>query len=207
MERDNTLYKMFGKFYPQGTILYSENDSGEEMFYIQSGRVVLKERKDGTVREKSLGPGALLGEECYSERSARRSAAEVTEDSRLLVIGPGNIAGVSRNGPELSAEIMNCLLKGLDKAWKDLRRWQETFSLKKIEAFFRDEDRTRSWRIEEVSELTNIEESGVRRIFEDMVEAGALSSEGDDFRLSGETALEEFFSRRSVREKMREGAA
>jgi CRP-like cAMP-binding protein len=206
MERDNTLYKMFGKFYPQGTILYSENDTGEEMFYIQSGRVVLKERKDGTVTEKSLGPGALLGEECFSERGPRTLAAEVAEDSRLLVIDPRNIAGVSRNGPELSGEIMNCLLSRLDEAWKDLRRWQESYSLEKIGSFFRDEDRTRSWRIEEVSESTNIEESGVRRVFEGLVGAGALSSEGDAFRLSDESALEKLFSRGSPGEDAGEGA-
>jgi len=197
MERDSTLYRMFGKFYPQGTILYSENEPGEEMFYIQSGRVVLKERKGGTVLEKSLGPGALLGEECFSERNTRPSAAEVTEDSRLLVIDSRNIAGLSRNGPELSGEIMDCLLGCLDEAWKDLRRWQDSYSLEKVRSLYREEGRTRSWSIAEVSELTNIEESGIRRLFNGLVGAGALSCEGDTFRFRDDTLLEKLFSGRS----------
>ncbi len=131
MERGHILFKMFGKFCPQGTILFNEKDYGEEAYYIQSG--TLRTGVSGRDERLDLGPGDILGEEALLERAPRTCMAEATEDTRLLVIDGRNIDSVVRNGPELATTLMGELMRKLDAAWSGLRGWQTRYAIGKID--------------------------------------------------------------------------
>jgi len=189
LERRETLFRMFGKFFPEGTILFNENDPGEEMFFLQEGAVRLRFGGEGAGSECVLGPGDILGEEALLRRSPRTYMAEVTADSRMLVIESTSLEKVVRNGPELSAAIMAELMKKLDGAWEGLRRWQLSFFLGKIEAYCRGLEQNALLPVTEVSENTEIEEEGVRRVMERLAEEGAVTREGSDYRVADREVL------------------
>lgn len=189
MDRDETLFRMFGRFFPQGAILFGENDPGDEMYYLQSGAIRLTETRNGRRREISLGPGDITGVEALVSREARGAMAEVTEDSRLLVFDGRNLPPIVRNGPELSATVVAGLMQAIDRAWDDLRRWQLFFYLEKVAIHLNTSWPGQGRTIAEVSRLTEIEEGLVGRIFEELVKAGVLQDRDGSFSLAGEQAL------------------
>jgi CRP-like cAMP-binding protein len=188
MVRENTLFKMFGKFCPQGTIIFNEDELGEETYYIQSGSVRL--RGSGTGEKGVLGPGDLLGEESLLGPASRSVMAEALEDSRLVVIDAHNMENVVRNGPELAVSVMRDLMKVLDEDWRKFREWRERFFAGKLDAFLRRSGEGKSWTLTEVSAQTEIEEEGVRRIFEGLVSAGALQRDGERYNILDPGGLE-----------------
>jgi CRP-like cAMP-binding protein len=183
MERENTLFKMFGKYYPQGTILFKEHDPGDEMYYIKSGSIRITGGSGSEEEAKILGPGEMLGEEALTETGPRTVMAEVVEDSRLLVIDFRNLASVVRNGPELSALLTDVMVGHLDRSWKDLRSWQQTFFLKKLQIFLLSVDSGGKWTIAEASRETGIEEEGMERVVDLLVGEGCLTREGENCTL------------------------
>jgi signal-transduction protein with cAMP-binding, CBS, and nucleotidyltransferase domain len=183
MERESTLFKMFGKYYPQGTILFKENDPGDEMYYIKSGAIRVTDGSGSSEVVNIIGPGEMLGEEALTETCPRSVMAEVVEDSRLLVIDFRNLGSVVRNGPELSVILMNEIIGRLDRGWKELRSWQQSFFLKKMEIFLRSVDKGRGWTIAEASRETGVEETGVERIVDLLVSEGCLARSGKNCAL------------------------
>jgi hypothetical protein len=185
MDREEKLYRMFGKFYPQGTILFSENDSAEEMFYIQSGRlrVTGREGAEGPAQTMDVGPGELLGEDSFTGGGERRTMAEALEDSRLLVIDPGNVESVVRNGPELAEVIVQMLLDSLRTTWVSLHRWQCAHAWERVRAQVEMEGKSGSWASGEVSAAIGVEEYAVRMILDTMAQAGGVASEGGSYTL------------------------
>jgi signal-transduction protein with cAMP-binding, CBS, and nucleotidyltransferase domain len=190
MERENTLFKMFGKYYPQGTILFKEHDSGDEMYYIKSGAVRITGGRGSSEAVKILGPGEMLGEETLTESCPRNVMAEVVEDSRLLVIDFRNLGSVVRNGPEFSVLLMNEIIGRLDRGWKELLSWQQTFFLKKMEIFLRSVDKGREWTIAEASQETGVEEAEMESIVDLLVREGGLAREGESCSLVDPEVIE-----------------
>ena len=178
MDRDETLFRMFGRYFPQGAILFSENDPGEEMFYVQSGALRVTENRRGGRREYTLGPGEITGAEALASKDARGAMAEVMKDSRLLVFHPKNLPQVVRNGPELSTNIVADLIQSIDRAWDDLRRWQLFFYLDKIALHVKSYWPPGGSTVSAVSSATEVEEGIVLRIFEELVKAGVLKRQG-----------------------------
>ncbi len=190
MERESTLFKMFGKYYPQGTILFKEHDPGEEMYYIKSGAIRITDDSGSSEAVKVLGPGEMLGEEALTEACPRSVMAEVVEDSRLLVIDFRNLGSVVRNGPELSVLLINEIIGLLDRGWDELRVWQQTFFLKKMEIFLHSAEKGRGWTIAEASQETGVEEAGIERIVDLLVSEGCLTREGENCMLVDPAVIE-----------------
>lgn len=189
MDRDETLFRMFGRFFPQGAILFGENDPGDEMYYLQSGAIRLTESRKGLRRETRLGPGDTTGVEALVSRDTRGAMAEVTEDSRLLVFDGRSLPRIVRSGPELSATVVADLMQAIDRAWDDLRRWQLFFYLEKVAIHLSTSWPAAGRSIAEVSTLTEIEEGIVGRIFEELVKAGVLRDVDGSYSLAGDQAL------------------
>lgn len=180
MERENTLFKMFGKYYPQGTILFKEHDPGDEMYYIKSGSIRITSGSGSSEAVKVLGPGEMLGEEALVEACPRSVMAEVVEDSRLLVIDFRNLGSVVRNGPELSVLLTDEILGRLDRGWEEFRAWQQTFFLKKMEIFLHGVEKGKVWTIAEASRETGVEQAGIELIVDLLVSEGCLTREGEN---------------------------
>jgi CRP-like cAMP-binding protein len=189
MDRDETLFRMYGRYFPQGAILFSENDPGEEMFYVQSGALKITENRGGERREYTLGPGDITGVEALVSKEARGAMAEVTEDSRLLVFHPQNLPQIVRNGPELSTNIVADLMQSIDRAWDDLRRWQLFFYLDKVAMHIKSAWPSEGSTVSDVSGATGVEEGIVGRIFEELTKAGVLERRDESYAVAGRDAL------------------
>jgi len=192
MDREEKLYRMFGRFYPQGTILFRENDPAGEMFYIQSGRLRVTARggAEGPGETKDIGPGDLLGEDSFSAQGQRRTRAEVLEESRLLAIDPGNVDSVVRNGPELAEVIVQKLLASLKVGWESLHDWQCAHAWKRVRERVKSKGDGGASAPGEVSAAIGMEEFAVRMILEKMAGAGAVASEGGSYTLRDAALLD-----------------
>ena len=189
MDREETLFRMFGRFFPQGAILFSEQDPGDEMYYIQSGTVRISNGTGDARREVNLGPGDVTGVEALVSREPRRVMAEVMEDSRLLVFDARSLAKIVRNAPEMSTTVLADLMQAIDGAWDDLRRWQLFFYLDKLAIHLNSSWPSEGRTVTEVSKITEIEEGIIGRIFEELVRAGVLRKSEGAYGLGGSEAL------------------
>ena len=92
--------------------------------------------------------------------------AEALEDSRLLVINPGNVDSVVRNGPELAEAIVGKLLDRLKGSWETLYDWQCSHAWKGVRENVESGGSGGALAPWEVSAALGVEESTVRMILE-----------------------------------------
>ena len=88
-----------------GEELFSEGDSGDSLWIIQSGRVdVFKNiRSDIDRTLASLGPGDVIGEMSFIDQSRRSAGARTVEPSEFLVLTRTAFQSVQRERPEIAA--------------------------------------------------------------------------------------------------------
>lgn len=116
------LFRLFGKYCPEGTILATEGAPGEELFVIQSGAVRLGAARPGEA-PTVLGAGDLLGEEAFFARAARAHRAEALQDTRLIRVNDRTLDAVVRHGPQTARQIVERLLVLVDRARGELAAW------------------------------------------------------------------------------------
>ena len=117
MTVEQRLFARFGKEVPKGTILFRENEPGQEMYIIQSGKVRISKK----VREIDktltiLGKGDFFGEMSILNNKPRSATVEVIEDAKLLVIDPQTFEKMVRNNAEISLRIIKNLSARLQEA-------------------------------------------------------------------------------------------
>ncbi len=117
MAVEQRLFARFGKQVQKGTILFRENEPGQEMYIIQSGKVRISKK----VREIEktltvLGKGDFFGEMSILNNKPRSATAEVIEDARLLVIDPQTFETMVRNNAEIALRIIKNLSARLQEA-------------------------------------------------------------------------------------------
>ena len=88
-----------------GEELFSEGDSGDSLWIIQSGRVdVFKNiRSDIDRTLASLGPGDVIGEMSFIDHSRRSAGARTAEPSEFLVLTRTAFQSVQRERPDIAA--------------------------------------------------------------------------------------------------------
>ncbi len=190
MEREDILFKIYGKFYPKGTILFKEDDPGEELFIIQSGAVRVTHREGGREVASTKGPGEFLGEDTLLERAPRKEMAEVLEDSRLLVLDSRTVEGFVRNGPELAFSLVKKLTGRLTEVLGELNQWNRRFNLSKLEPFLRQPPSGEGWTLERLSEQSGVEEGDVLEALEGPYQSGAIIREQNTYRVADFARLE-----------------
>jgi CRP/FNR family cyclic AMP-dependent transcriptional regulator len=111
MKKEEQLFWKFGKTFSKGTILFREGDPGREMFILQSGKVQVKKKVGaGEKVLAELAPGEFFGEMALLEGLNRSATAEVTEDSRILVISPDTFENL------LKLIFNSCFVLGFSKS-------------------------------------------------------------------------------------------
>jgi len=121
MEAEQRLFTRFGKEVPKGTILFRENDPGQEMYIIQSGKVrISKKVRDIEKTLVILKKGDFFGEMSILNNKPRSATAEVVEDARLLVIDPQTFETMIRNNTEIAVRIIKNLSARLQEADKQI---------------------------------------------------------------------------------------
>jgi CRP/FNR family cyclic AMP-dependent transcriptional regulator len=117
MAVEQRLFARFGKEVPKGTVLFRENEPGQEMYIIQSGKVRISKKvreieKTLTILEK----GDFFGEMSILNNKPRSATAEVVEDAKLLVIDPQTFETMVRNNAEIALRIIKNLSARLQEA-------------------------------------------------------------------------------------------
>jgi CRP/FNR family transcriptional regulator, cyclic AMP receptor protein len=115
-ERDK-LYEKFGKSVPKGTVIFSEGESGHEMYIIQEGKVKItkKIRAMETILAE-LDRGDFFGEMALLEKEARSASATAATDVKLLAIDEKTFDTTIRNNPDVAIRIMRKLAERLRDA-------------------------------------------------------------------------------------------
>lgn len=117
MGSESQLFQRFGRVVPSGTILFHENDPGEEMFIIQTGKVKIGKKVRNV--EKTLvvlGKGEFFGEMAILNDKPRSATAEVLEDSEILVIDRKTFETMIRGNAEIALRIIKKLSARLQEA-------------------------------------------------------------------------------------------
>jgi CRP/FNR family cyclic AMP-dependent transcriptional regulator len=88
-----------------GEELFHENDAGDSLFIVQSGRVDIFKNIRGDVDRSlaSFGPGDVIGEMSFIDGARRSATARTTESSEFLVLSRQNFARLQRERPDIAA--------------------------------------------------------------------------------------------------------
>ncbi len=107
---------------PKNQILFSQGDTTDAVFYIQSGKVkvtVLSEHgKEAVVA--ILERGAFVGESCLVGQMVRTATATTLEDSRILRIEKAAMLRMLQEQPRFSEAFMSYLLTHSIRVQEDL---------------------------------------------------------------------------------------
>ena len=111
------LFQRLGKTFPPGTVLFKENESGREMFVIQSGKVKISKMVRGEEQVlATLGPGDFFGEMAILNNKPRSATATVVEDAKVLVIDPKTYELMLKNNIEIAVRMIKKLAQRLQEA-------------------------------------------------------------------------------------------
>jgi CRP/FNR family transcriptional regulator len=90
-----------------GEELFRENDAGDSLFIVQTGRVDIFKNIRGEVDRSlaSFGPGDLIGEMSFIDGARRSATARTTEKSEFLVLSRQSFAKVQRERPDIAAAV------------------------------------------------------------------------------------------------------
>ena len=88
-----------------GEELFHENDSGDSLFIVQSGRVDIFKNIRGDVDRSlaSFGPGDVIGAMSFIDGARRSATARTTESSEFLVLSRQSFAKVQKERPDIAA--------------------------------------------------------------------------------------------------------
>ena len=102
MKVDERLFKKFGRAYERGSIIFNEGDSGNEMFYVLSGRVCL-EKVFCQVKKvlAEMEAGQYFGEMAALIDAPRTASARALEDCHLAVIDGYTFRNLVRESREV----------------------------------------------------------------------------------------------------------
>lgn len=110
--------------YPLGTMIFSEFQSGAEMYIIQKGSVKITKVLNGTeVTLAVLKAGDMLGEMALLNNDLRSASAIAAEDSVLLAINMANFQKMTESNPKM---ITNLTITFAERLWTMQRQLLNT---------------------------------------------------------------------------------
>jgi CRP-like cAMP-binding protein len=98
---------------PAGTVIFEAGASGEEMYGVISGKVLLH-TPDG--REFTLGPDETFGEMAVVDQSPRSASAMAVEDTTLAVIDRRRFLFLVHETPTFALQVMGSMAERLREA-------------------------------------------------------------------------------------------
>lgn len=106
--------------YPKDTMIFSESQSGADMFIIQSGEVTIsKVVKGNEVTLAVLKKGDMFGEMALLENKPRSASAIAHSDCVLMVVNRSNFNQMVSTQPQLIAKLTTTLA---DRLWSMYRQ-------------------------------------------------------------------------------------
>ena len=108
--------------YAKGSVVFSQGDPAEAVFYIQKGkvsfRVVSEQGKEAVVA--LLGAGSFFGEACLAGQRQRVETAFAIEDCRIMRLEKVSILRLIHEQPEFSEKFIAHLLQRSIRVQADL---------------------------------------------------------------------------------------
>ena len=107
--------------YPKDTMIFSEAQSGSDMFIIQSGEVTISKVVDGNeVILTVLQKGDMFGEMALIENKPRSASAIAHSNCRLMVVNRTNFNQMVSTQPQLIARLTTTLAERLWSMYRQL---------------------------------------------------------------------------------------
>lgn len=181
MDREQILFRLFGKYCPEGTILSTEGSPGQEMYVIQSGGVRLGAARPPGGRAGILGPGDLFGEGCFFARPPRSARAEVVQDARLIQVSDRTLDAVVRHDPRTAHAIFDHLQELMSAAASDMHHWTLGQLLPRIAPVLSSAPGG-GFLPADLAEQSGLGEADVLLVLEELQRRGCLVREGQRFR-------------------------
>jgi CRP/FNR family transcriptional regulator len=96
----------------RGQILFREGDTGEEMFLVRAGSVVISKAVTGRVEQvlARVGPGDFFGEMALFDRSPRSATIQADSDATLLVLDRATLRHLTEVSPRAAAAFFESLV-------------------------------------------------------------------------------------------------
>ncbi len=95
------------RYFPAGTILIHEGETGDEFFMVRQGKVrVTKKIGEADQELAELGPGEILGEMAIAGRIPRSATAVCRTDVILAVADGKDLDALVRNNPEFARALL-----------------------------------------------------------------------------------------------------
>ncbi len=125
---DERLFRKFGRLYDRDEYIFHEGETGQNIFYILSGRVRM-EKKAGQVKKvlAEMGPGEYFGEMAALIQAPRAASARSIEASDIAVISGDMLSGILRESDKVSLFMLrefskriihtNTTLEELTQSW------------------------------------------------------------------------------------------
>jgi CRP/FNR family transcriptional regulator, cyclic AMP receptor protein len=111
------LFEKYGRAVPAGTVIFSENEPGEEMYIIQSGKVKVT-RRIGLI-DKTLSvltKGDFFGEMSILNDKPRSATVVAEQKCELLAIDRKTFEAMIKSKPEIALRIIKKLASRLQEA-------------------------------------------------------------------------------------------
>lgn len=185
------LFRLFGKYCPEGTILCTEGVAGEELYVIQSGTVRLGSARGAGEAVALLQAGDLLGEEAFFGRAPRAARAECVTDTRLIQVNDRTLDAVVRHGPQVARQMVERLLVLVDRARGDLASWSAGHLLPRVAPHL-IAAAAGAVRPADVAERSGTSESDAALVLEELARRGLLVREGAGYRTADALGLKRF---------------
>lgn len=107
--------------YPKDTMIFSESQSGAEMYIIQEGQVDISKVVDGNeVTLAVIGQGDMFGEMALLENKPRSASAIAHSDCRLLVVNRSNFNQMVTTQPQMISKLTTTLSERLWSMYRQL---------------------------------------------------------------------------------------
>lgn len=109
------------KHFKAGDAIFSEGDSGDEAYVVETGRILIVKEVDGAkVPLGEIGPNGVFGEMALIDDHPRMAAAEAAEDSVCLVIPKAALKTQFNKTPDLVILVVETLLHDIRKMGREL---------------------------------------------------------------------------------------
>jgi CRP-like cAMP-binding protein len=113
------------KTYPEGVMIFSEGEPGEEVFIIRSGSVkIAKVVENNEVLLEVLKAGDIFGEQALLESKPRGAGAMTCEECEFMVVNRTNFEQMIKTQPQLIARLTTLLAERLWMVYKKLANTQ-----------------------------------------------------------------------------------
>ncbi|MBC7905808.1 MAG: response regulator [Rhodospirillaceae bacterium] len=109
------------KRFKAGTAIFSEGDSGDEAYVVETGRILIVKDVGGVKMPLGeIGPNGVFGEMALIDDHPRMAAAEAAEDSVCLVIPKAALKTQFNRTPDLVILVVETLLHDIRKMGREL---------------------------------------------------------------------------------------